>query len=551
MKNIFIFIFLAFLFSKNNGYAQLVVTSTMTPSQLVNGILLGPGVVAFNIQYTGANQALGYFNGVNSNIGLDSGIIISSGKAIGAIGPNNTTSITAVNNKPGNLQLTQLAGQPTLDAAILEFDFIPSSDSIKFKYVFASDEYYEGVCTPFNDVFAFLINGPGITGTVNIALVPGTNQAVSISSVNGGVLGDPIYGPNASYTYCVLTNTVYYVDNTTPPGTTVQYDGFTTVFTAKAKVTPCQTYHIKLAIADGGSDNTWDSSVFLEAGSFNSHYLGVSNYPKYIGGVLDSSAVEGCGAGIVTFKRFDSIPYPRTVNYTLSGTASVSDYIISSPNIYFPPGKDTVNLSIRPIMDNLTEGNESVILTLVPDFIVCNGWVIPGVSVNLIDDPPFDISVSKDQPICPYDSVNLSATIFPNSVPNNSYDVSWTSSLGSTFSTNPLAVFAQNGVNYTVNVIDSCGFKKSESVLIDYNCPFIIPNVITPNNDGANDKFVIPNYGHIGSINLQVFNRWGTLVYQMKNYDSSWSPNHLEDGTYFYVIESADENYKGYLTIIK
>lgn len=141
------------LFLSKKSLAQLVVTSSMTPSQLVNGVLLGPGVVAFNIQYTGANQALGYFNGVNSNIGLDSGIIISSGKAIGAIGPNNTTSITAINNKPGNLQLTQLAGQPTLDAAILEFDFIPSSDSVKFKYVFASDEYYEGVCTPFNDVF--------------------------------------------------------------------------------------------------------------------------------------------------------------------------------------------------------------------------------------------------------------------------------------------------------------------------------------------------------------------------------------------------------------
>ena len=154
MKNVFIFLVLLF---SSSVCAQLVVTSALTPAQLVNSVLLGPGVVAFNIQYTGASQALGFFNGVNSNIGLDSGVILSTGKVINAIGPNNTTSITTINNTPGNSQLTQLAGQPTRDAAILEFDFIPSADSVRFKYVFASDEYYEGVCTPYNDIFAFLI----------------------------------------------------------------------------------------------------------------------------------------------------------------------------------------------------------------------------------------------------------------------------------------------------------------------------------------------------------------------------------------------------------
>lgn len=369
-----------------SAVSQLNITSTLSASSLVNGVLLGPGVVAYNVQYTGAATAVGYFSGT-SNIGIKNGVILSTGNVQSAKGPNNTTSVTTQNFTPGNTQLTQICGQPTRDAAILEFDFVPSSDSVRFKYVFASEEYFEGVCTPYNDVFAFLINGPGITGTTNIALIPSTNTAVSISSVNGGVIGLSIYGPSTSYSYCNLSNTNFYVDNVTPLGATIQYDGFTKVFTARAKVIPCQTYHIKLAVADGGNDDTWDSAVFLEAGSFNTHYLTVNTTPRYIDCSVNSAAVEGTGKAMITFKRYDSIPYPRSLNYTLSGTASPSDYTISSSKIYFPPGADSTVLFITPLNDNLIEGIETVSLTIIPDFIVCNGWTVPGGLVNITDPP--------------------------------------------------------------------------------------------------------------------------------------------------------------------
>lgn len=399
--NFFIFIFFFSVFSAG---AQLSITSSLSPVSLVNNVLLGPGVVATNIQYTGASRAAGYFSG-NSNLGIKSGVILSTGDVQSAKGPNNTTSVTSQNSTPGNAQLTQICGQPTMDASILEFDFIPSSDSVRFKYVFASEEYYEGVCTPYNDVFAFLINGPGITGTANIALIPGTNKAVSISSVNGGILGDPIYGPSTSYSYCNLSYTNFYVDNVNPLGVTIQYDGFTKVFTAKAKVIPCQTYHIKLAIADGGNDDTWDSAVFLEAGSFNTHYLTINNQPRNIGCTVNNAAVEGSGSSIITFKRYDSIPYPRTLNYTISGSASPNDYTISSTKIYFPPGADSTFLIVTPTADNLTEGIESVSLTIIPDFIVCNGWTIPGGEVKITDPPDLNPGFSSNyqsgcEPFC-------------------------------------------------------------------------------------------------------------------------------------------------------
>ena len=401
-KNIFINVCLFFCLSTK---AQLAVSSSVTPSNLVNNVLLGPGVSAFNIQYTGALQAIGYFNGLNSNIGLKSGVLLTSGSITNAIGPNNSTNKSAINNMPGDPILTAICGQPTSDAAILEFDFIPSSDTVRFNYVFASEEYYEGVCTPYNDAFAFLLTGPGITGTANIALIPGTNKLVSISSVNGGVLGQSIYSPSTTYTYCNLSYTNFYVDNVTPPGPTVQYDGFTNVFTAKSKVIPCQIYHIKMAIADGGNDNTWDSGVFLEAGSFNTHYLTVNNQPRNIGCSVNNAAVEGTGISIVTFKRYDSIPYPRSLNYTISGSASPNDYTISSTKIYFPPGADSTFLFITPLTDNLTEGIETVSLTIIPDFIVCNGWAIPGGEVKITDPPKLNPDFSATyttgcEPLC-------------------------------------------------------------------------------------------------------------------------------------------------------
>ena len=134
---------------------------------------------------------------------------------------------------------------------------------------------------------------------------------------------------------------------------------------------------------------------------------------------------------------------------------------------------------------------------------------------------------------------------------NNFYSLAWYSNTGIVSSLNPLTVFAKNGIIYTANVSDSCGNIISESIAIDYNCPFIIPNIITPNNDGINDVFKLPIDGHVGSVDLYVYNRWGNIVYQMINYDNTWNPNNLNDGTYFYIINAVNEQYKGYLTIKK
>lgn len=218
----------------------------LTPLDLAND-LVGTGVSISNVTYTGTLQAAGRFTGGLPAIGIDHGIILGSGDIALVPGPNTLTDATAQNFMPGDAELSTLSGFPTFDADILEFDFVPLSDTVFFQYAFASEEYNEWVNTQFNDVFAFLINGQ------NCASVPGTGDPVSINTINNG------------------RNPTFYRDNdfhpTSPYDT--QLDGLTVPLLCQQTVIPGQTYHIKLAIADSG-DDILDSDVFIQGGSFSS-----------------------------------------------------------------------------------------------------------------------------------------------------------------------------------------------------------------------------------------------------------------------------------------
>ena len=150
--------------------------------------------------------------------------------------------------------------ETTLDTTALEVEFESTGGDLFFNFVFASEEYNEFVNSPFNDVFAFFVNG------VNIALIPGTNTPVSINTVNGG---NPL-GVNA-------TNPQYFINNEQGTGqflNEVEYDGFTQVFTAVARDLGPGVHTIKLAISDV-SDTILDSAVFLQLGSFSDEPVGV------------------------------------------------------------------------------------------------------------------------------------------------------------------------------------------------------------------------------------------------------------------------------------
>ncbi len=259
------------------------------PSYLIDNALIGNGVVTSNHSFSGNPTQIGFFSDSLGLIGMDSGFVLSTGgvDSIGNIGVDtmfglpqtyslatdffgsgDADLLTIANSVPAMIGQT-FSVTSTQDAAIIEFDFVPSSDTVKFNYVFASEEYLQYVNSQYNDVFAFLISGPGISGpyaspigfpngAINIAEVPNSSPSlpITVSTVND------------------TTNSQYY--NHDSLAQVSAFNGYTDVFTATAVVTPCETYHIKLAIADG-SDGTLDSGVLFEAGSFNAIEPGAPN----------------------------------------------------------------------------------------------------------------------------------------------------------------------------------------------------------------------------------------------------------------------------------
>lgn len=252
----------------NTVSAQLQITPNITPEKLVRETLLGNRVEVRNIKYKGAERAIASFSDSAAHPLMAEGIMLTTGIALGAAGPNQRSGMSANNGTPGDYVLKRLGNGPTYDAASLEFDFVPEMELLSFNFVFASEEYVEYVNSQFNDVFAFLISGPGIKGQKNLAIIPGTRYPITVNTINHishrknyidnnyfGRRGQRIKGREEYLNPHLIK--------------TYEFDGLTTLLQAETRVRPGETYHIKIAIADV-SDSRYDSAVFLEAGSFTS-----------------------------------------------------------------------------------------------------------------------------------------------------------------------------------------------------------------------------------------------------------------------------------------
>ncbi|WP_287737276.1 choice-of-anchor L domain-containing protein, partial [Microcystis sp. M045S2] len=309
--------------------------NSVTATNLVT-TLVGSGVTVSSISFTGANVAAGLFSGgLAAGLGINEGVVLSSGNIALATGPNNSNFAGADNFQLGDTDLNNIVTPNTTnDAAVLQFNFIPLSSTISFAFVFASEEYPEFVGSAFNDVFAFFVNGQ------NIALIPGTTTPVSINNVSP------------------VTNSTFFISNT---GGTFdnQFDGFTTVLSATANdLAPGIPARIKLAIADA-TDLIYDSAVFIQAGSFGNPTIVTVT-------ATDANAGEGTpvNPGTFTISRTGSTASPLTVTYSISGTASSSDYNALPTSITIPAGQAATTITVTPIDDTVTEGNETVILSL-------------------------------------------------------------------------------------------------------------------------------------------------------------------------------------------
>ncbi len=323
-----------------------------------------------------------------TNFPFVSGLVLTTGNVSVAAGPNNGTSVSA-QVTPGYTEsaLSSYTTNTVYNSASLEFDFIAMADEFAFNYIFASEEYCEYVNSSFNDVFAFLLTGidPGTytTTTKNVAIVPGTvSTPVTINNVNHGYHGSGS-GPGTS-----PSNSNYFICNA-GNSTGVQYDGYTTALAAQSVILACQTYHMKLAVANVG-DNGYDSGVFLEEGSFYSPRVQIDELwdaPDY-----GDTLIQNCREMDLVF----SIDRPMLTSNTsiiinAAGTALLGqDYVMTMPdgshissenNTFFFPEGDTlqmVHVKMLPTA-HFPEGvdKKSIVLYIVTQGCTGNGNLMP------------------------------------------------------------------------------------------------------------------------------------------------------------------------------
>ena len=345
----------------------------------------------------GTNRGLGYFHRYNALphiFEFEQGLVLSTGGLRAIEGPNGDagsggaagmipSAVGPAFNDP-DLQILEPrvannAGAPNgSNVTVLEFDFVPASSVMTFKYIFASEEYLEWANSPFNDVFGFFIHGPGINGGmgftgngINIATLPvAGNPFVAINNINWGYVASNYHnsaspagfiGPPSTSGYTqVPQNPAFYIN--IPGGylqaapapvltptqdslrLSTEFDGRTIVLTASCTVIPCEIYHLKLAVANT-SDNVWQSAVFLEAHSFD---IG-ANLENY-GSMNRNQTIiyRGCTENQFAVYRpcTDDALADTTVYLTYSGTCLPN---ITSPgglplpdHVVIPAGLDTV-----------------------------------------------------------------------------------------------------------------------------------------------------------------------------------------------------------------
>jgi gliding motility-associated-like protein len=346
--------------------AYISVSDTKTDEQLVRDILINdPCAFVDNVQgVTGTSvgiDGIAFFTNTSPDFPISSGVVLSTDAATATEGP-----FTGTPGGGGWLEDSQLStytnnvlnvNDTYHDATSLEFEFTPVVDSVSFNFVFASHEYGSFQCA-YSDPFAFFLENATTGQIVNLALVPGTTDPISVVTIR-----DDQWNPN-----CASENEEYfgvYYGNNQPGGqpatsAPINMEGHTVLMTATGDVIPFQKYRMKLVIQNR-NDTTEDSAVFIEAGSFNIgsvDFLGPNIVPSSAvavceGQTLDLSVQELLsvigGSTINISWTYNGAAIPGTddqgtITVDQSGTYGVS---IASPNFPTCSFDDTIEVDFK------------------------------------------------------------------------------------------------------------------------------------------------------------------------------------------------------------
>nr|WP_255570385.1 choice-of-anchor L domain-containing protein [Cohnella sp. CFH 77786] len=416
--------------------------------------LLGNNATYSNITFKGEDEQAFFFNNAADVIGIGQGVILSTGYNEHLFGMNQYTDQGVGYGGAGDPDLDAVAGVPTEDAAVLEFDFVPSVDVLKFRYVFASDEYNEDVNNGFNDAFGIFLNG------ANVALLDDGTTPVTIDNVNRN-----------KHSHLYVDNEYYESE----AKFSTEMDGFTKVLTIEAKVNKGVTNHLKLAIADAG-DDVVDSNVFIETESLP------ADPPVIIQFSQAEYAVEESGEALITVTRSKDGGF-QDVNFATSdGTATAGqDYKSVKGFLEFEPGETSQTFAIPITDDALPEGDETIQLTLSDPSAGAELGTLYTATLTIHNDLqyPAELQFSKAEYMEPENNTQMAITVTRSKGTHGTVSVDYATSDGSAtagqdyVSSSGTLVFAPGEIYkiFTVPIKDDILPEGDETVLLKLSNP--------------------------------------------------------------------------------
>ena len=494
-------------------------TSLYTVEELVTDVLIDSQCnQAFNITSStgsdfGSTNGIGYFEANGSSWPFENGLIMTSGDVANAPGPESGVLLDGTYAWPGDGDLEAfipgLNAGDTNNASIIEFEFVPVSNSMSFDFIFAAEEYGTFQCT-FTDAFAFLLTDSA-GNTTNLAIVPGTDDPISVLTVRDDQYNGACESVNEEW----FAN--YYGPGGLPPLTSpTNFIGHTEVMTASATVIPNEVYTIKLVVADDG-DTIYDSAVFIDGGSFDIGQLDLGE------DILVSSGNALCEGQEIVLDA-GALPNNSTIEWFMDGTLI--------------EGETGVTL-------NVTEtAFYSAIITV--DNTDCSYG--DDILVEFFQSPvisPVEDAIIK----CANEGYTLEVNI-ENSDQLNSLTYIWTLDgidlQTGTENTYYLDEMNEESGEFTVTVFDDITYCWSSTTI---NVNFYensycvdLPQGLSPNGDGFNDCLILDHLEDREDIDkIEVFNRYGTKIYELNEYVDQWCGSDQDGkvvpvGTYFYII---------------
>ncbi|MFM7310642.1 MAG: gliding motility-associated C-terminal domain-containing protein, partial [Flavobacteriales bacterium] len=196
----------------------------------------------------------------------------------------------------------------------------------------------------------------------------------------------------------------------------------------------------------------------------------------------------------------------------------------------------------------------------ITDIFGCNTSTNGCIQVEISSAPTVNSGSTELLALCPRECKQLELispaedTIFSWATTCNTYPITSNSGTINYCADNVPVECLGTPIVITGTVTNLCGAAQASWNIQSNACELTVPNIFTPNGSSENESFYIKGLENYTKANLQIFDRWGKLVYESENYKNDWRAQEMSEGTYYYILTlpyGIKTEYKGYVQIAR